>query len=117
MTFNFVLSSNTPNSSTGLLSNNNDAETAGSLAYAEGETSLLESNDGGFDAFGGKDLFGTPDFSNMNEASFSSEGSVAYTAETAGSIACAAETVGSVACASIGGSDCGGGSSSFSSVG
>lgn len=102
---------------TGLLSNNNDF----------GNTSMLtvvDSNNG-LDAFGGKDFFGTPDFSNLNENFFASvpqtetAGSVAYnTAETVGSVAYStAETVGSVACASVGASfssDCGG--SSFSSV-
>lgn len=126
-----TLSSKSNNStieSVGLLSNvNNENETAGSLG-------LLMSNDSsGFDAFGGKDLFGNPDFSNMNESSFQVEtaGSLAYAnhAEAAGSLACADlgsicgsnfSTGDSGAGASAGGGSpcgsCGGGGGSFSSV-
>ena len=113
-----LLLTNTNNSSDStpsLLSNNNNNE-----AQNAGATSLLSPDaDGGFDGFDGKDIFGTVDFSNMNETFFTASaetetaGSVAYnSAETAGSVAYTggAETAGSVAC----GSSSGG--SSFSSV-
>jgi len=104
-------------SETGLLSNKNDSENVGSILSNP-------NNDGGLDAFGGKDFFGNPDCSNMDEnffadASAETVGSLACaSAETIGSLACnSAETIGSVACASVGsdaGASCGGGS--FSSV-
>lgn len=116
-----------------LLSNNsnNSVETNNSLlsnvnaAQENGAISLLsqQNGDSGFDAFGGKDIFGSIDFSNMDNNLFTASaegaettGSVAYNpAETTGSIACAsgAETTGSVACGS---SDSGSSCSSFSSV-
>lgn len=111
-----LLLTNNSNSSTettpSLLSNNNEAQNAGAASLLSSDT------DGGFDGFAGKDIFGTVDFSNMNETFFSASaaettGSVAYnSAETAGSVAYTggAETAGSVAC----GSESGG--SSFSSV-
>lgn len=102
--FSFVLSSNNGSSSSALdyslnsnenMSNNNDFTSDNSI--------LANPNmdDGGMDAFGGKDLFG--DLSNMNEsdlASFGDSANSVATAETAGSIAStSAETAGSVACA------------------
>lgn len=123
MEFGFFLSSNKSGS----------IETASSLLSSpqnEFESCISFLSDGndsdcGFDAFGGKDLFGNPDFSNMDASMFTANasnietvGSVASSSiETIGSMACAsAETAGSVACASVGG-DCGssgvGGFSSF----
>lgn len=121
--FSFILSSNNNSSASTetLLSNNTDtnAETVGSVA------SILftpNNDDAGFDAFGGKDVFGTPDLSDMdgdlfaNASQTETVGSVAYNStETVGSVACASvETAGSVACADSGSS---GGESSFSSFG
>ena len=124
MSFNFVLSNNTPSNGSysdsetevGLLSNNNS-----------GNSSILTAtndyNNGGIDAFAGKDAFGSCDLSNFNESFFANAstetvGSVAFdSSETVGSVACAsAETAGSVACGGgdSGAGSCGGGS--FSSV-
>lgn len=108
-----LMSSNTENDSESLLSNNYN--------YAESVFSGLYSNDS-IDAFGGKDMFGTVDVSNLNESFFVCEansdtetmGSVAYnSAETAGSIAFA----GAGACVGAGADSgsCGGGGS-FASV-
>lgn len=114
--FNFILSNN---SSTSLLSSNSDSSTS-LLSSGTQETSLLTSTnaDGCVDAFGGKDIFGTCDLSNISESILTSAnnseaaGSVAYNAETIGSVACGAEAAGSVAfCGSDSSS-----SSSFSSV-
>lgn len=115
----------TKHSSTGLLSNS-DSESSLLSNNISGNVSLLSplnSNDAGIDAFGGKDMFGTPDFSNPNAAFFAdvpqteTTGSIAYdSAETIGSVAFnSAETAGSVACAGAGVS-CGGDSGGFSSV-
>lgn len=125
MSFNFILTGNTSNglnasteTESGLLSNNAE-ETTSLLSVENGECAM--------DAFGGKDIFGTCDVSNMNDNMFAgcaaetvgsvataeTVGSVAYaSAETVGSVASGAEAAGSVAC---GGGDCGGGGS-FSSV-
>lgn len=107
-----------PESESGLLSNNYNSGDMGGLF------SMINDN-GGFDAFGGKDFFGSLDLSSLNESFFASiqqaetAGSVAYnTAETVGSVAFnTAETVGSVACAGAdAGSSCGSdGGGSFSS--
>lgn len=105
-----------PESESGLLSNNNDSGNIGGLF------SMVNDNCG-LDAFGGKDFFGSPDLSNLNESFFANAaetvGSVACnTVETVGSVAFnAAETVGSVACAGAdAGSSCGSdGGGSFSS--
>lgn len=64
-------------SSVGLLSNPNEAETIGSL-------SMLSNHGAGVDAFAGKDMLGTPDFSNMDQNLAS-----APQTETVGSLACA----------------------------
>lgn len=124
----FTLSTN--NSSTSLLSNfdsdadflsNNNTESTNSLLSI-----LNDDENAGFDAFGGKDIFGTIDLSNMNESFFAcatqteTVGSVACdSAETIGSVAFnSAETAGSVACVDAGaGAACGSseGSGSFSS--
>ncbi len=100
-----LLSSDSENST--LLSNNTE----------NAEASLL-SNDtqAGTDAFSGKDIFGTCEFSEANANSLANEssetiGSCAST-ETIGSVACASEAAGSVA-SSGSSSDCGG---SFVSV-
>lgn len=112
-----TLSLATSNSTAGLLSTQESNSEAGLLSNINNssECSILTvtGNNGGIDAFAGKDIFGTPDFSNMDESFFANAGeaetagSVAYgNTETAGSIACGAETAGSVASASVGG-DCG----------
>ncbi len=107
--FTFFLSSNntTPIESASLLSSDNDFE-------AQNTCSILTfdnpENATGMDAFGGKDLFGNPDFSNMDSSFMANNAG----AETVGSVAMnSAETVGSVACADFGasasiGGDCGG---------
>lgn len=122
MSFNFVLSNNTNGYNTGLES---DSETSLLSDTNMNDSSILTAtsdyNNSCVDAFGGKDLFGTCDISNMSEAAFVAEssaetaGSVACnSAETMGSVACGStETAGSVACGSDSGSSCGG--SSFSS--
>ncbi len=121
--FSFILSNNSgllsysaSESETSLLSNNG----------AENNTNILTAtnSDYGFDAFGGKDIFGSIDFSNMNENLFAdasqaeTAGSIAFNSiETVGSIACTSvETAGSVACSSTGfdSGSCGG--DAFSSV-
>lgn len=112
-------SSNSSTESIGLLGNaNNDVETSGSLAC------LFDAE--GSDSFGGKDIFGTVDCSNMNESFFANASS---DVETSGSLACVGSGIdfggvscgggdfGGAACASVGGDSggsCGGGS--FSSV-
>lgn len=90
--------------------NSNNTETAGSVAVMFGSAI---NEDCGMDAFGGKDLFGNPDLSNMDAGLFASAGNT-DNSEAAGSIAYGAETAGSVACAdggagaSVGaGADCG----------
>ena len=126
MEFNFILSNNATNS---FFTADSDSEstllTAGSN-FQSASILTADSNEGSecIDAFGGKDMFGTCDCSNINTESFtafdSSEtaGSMAFGSgsETMGSVACgSAETAGSVACSS-GGSDGGfscGGFSSF----
>lgn len=123
MALSFFLSTHSNNSSIDTANslnniNNNNEETAGSVAMFGSETK----DDGGMDAFGGKDLFGTPDFSNIDSSLFANAGT--GETEAAGSIAYGVETAGSVACAdggagaSVGaGADCGssggGGFSSF----
>lgn len=86
MEFNFFLSSNKNNSveTSGLLASNENkgVETVGSVA------SLLStgSQDGTcVDAFGGKDIFGNVDFTNVPSDFVASNSNV----ETAGSLACA----------------------------
>lgn len=112
--FNFVLSSN---ASTGLTSfNNNDNESQPSNNYASSLMFENTSNPSGLiDAFSGKDIFGTVDFSNMDASFFASAssaetvGSVAMnSAETVGSVAFAGESAGASVGASVGGGDCGG---------
>lgn len=123
--FSFILT--TGSQSSGLLSNISSDNSSNN--EVEATTSLLSApnNDGAVDAFGGKDMFGTPDLSNANESFFANAsneaetaGSVACATETVGSVACAStETAGSVACASVGG-DSGAGSfggGGFSSMG
>ena len=109
MNFGFFLSLNNLNSSnesySSLLSDNNSE--ASGLVFSSNQSIGEESC--ASDAFAGKDMFGSPDFTNFNTSFFACE-----SAETAGSIACAAETAGSVACSF--GSDCGSSCSSFSSV-
>lgn len=88
-------SRNTSNSATSLLSNNIQFASASSLLSTNNYNS-------GFDAFGGKDIFGSINFSNLNESFFTSAvetaGSIANNStETIGSIASATETAGSVA--------------------
>lgn len=114
-------------SSTGLLSNSDSESSLLSNNHSENVSLLspLNNEDAGMDAFGCKDMFGTPDFSNMNEASFAALpqaetiGSVAFNSvETIGSVAFnSAETAGSVAFAgaSVGGGCDGGCGGSFSS--
>ena len=101
MDFNFFLFSNNTNGSISLLSSNEEESNAMGSSILTNNT---EDNSCGFDAFGGKDIFGNPDYSAF-EGSFIAEGapaetigSVARAAETIGSIAQAAETIGSVAC-------------------
>lgn len=120
----------TNNSSSGLLSDSESEAGLLSNNSLENMCSILtmSTGNGGFDAFGGKDFFGSPDLSNLNENFFAiatqteTVGSVAYnTAETVGSVAySSAETVGSVAFAGVGAdagascsSDGGGSFSSF----
>lgn len=106
----FMFSAN--NSSSGLLSNS-DTE-SGLLSnnnYSENTESILTIPicNGGSDAFGDKDFFGSFELSNLNENFFANMeqietmGSIAYdSAETIGSVAYAtAETIGSVACIGI----------------
>lgn len=123
MSFNFILSNN--NSANGYLT---ASETEESSLLTESNiqnssnilTASTASNEACIDAFGGKDIFGTCDVSNMNEtvfanASVETAGSIASNSvETMGSVACgAAETAGSVA---YGSSDSGSsGSAGFSS--
>lgn len=72
-------------------SGNSSVETAGSLANAGGDTVETAGslaclfNGGGMDSFGSKDMFGSPDVSNMDSSFFASAPQV----ETAGSLACA----------------------------
>lgn len=107
-----LLLSSDAETETGLLSNNN---------YPENTCSILTMSNAnaGFDAFGGKDFFGSFDCSNLNENFFADAsqtetiGSVAYnSAETIGSVAYAASgTSGSAVCAGVStGSSCDGGS-------
>lgn len=124
----FTLSAN--NSSTSLLSNSDSESSLLSNNNSGNDLSVLsilnDDSNSGFDAFGGKDIFGTIDLSNLNESFFACAaqtetiGSVAYdSAETIGSVAFnSAETAGSVASVDAGaGAACGSseGSSSFSS--
>lgn len=123
MSFSFLLSPVNNNSTSGLLSSN-DSESTGLLSNgndAAGSLSMLTATGDYVDAFAGKDMMGTPDFSNMDPSIASSGqtetiGSMANAGtETIGSMACAgAETVGSVACGGSDSGSCGGGS--FSSV-
>lgn len=126
MDFNFVL---TNSKSNGVFTTAEENETTLLSNDAHVETSILSNvnEDGGMDAFGGKDIFGTIDLSNMDESLFANAGteaagSIAMGAEAAGSIAMGteaagsiamggAEAAGSVAC----GSDSGSGGGSFSS--
>lgn len=122
MALSFFLSTHSNNSSIETAnslnnSNHNNSETAGSAAAMFGNAL---NDDCAMDAFGGKDLFGTPDFTNI-DASLFADASTGET-EAAGSVAYGVETAGSVACAdggaSVGtGADCGssdgGGFSSF----
>jgi len=116
--FNFVLSSNNSGNSSietsnTLLSANNDAETTGSIALLTGSGNEVN----GFDAFGGKDIFGSTNYSDMSAVYVANAGN----AETAGSLACVGAGMASVsvfsdaggasAGASVGG-DCGGGGAS-----
>lgn len=120
--FSFVFSSNNSGNisieTANTLASADNAETAGSIAFMTSDY-----NDGvnGFDAFGGKDIFGNPDCSSMNETYFANAN--ARDAETAGSLACVGNPISSVsvftgsdggayagAGASVGG-DCGGGAS------
>lgn len=76
---------------------NQEAETAGALAS-------LFSADGG-DSFGTKDIFGTIDYSNMNNNFFAN---ASQEAETAGTIACLNFGSFDLGGASVGGGDIGG---------
>lgn len=123
----FILSANNNQGGTsletaGALANeNNNIETAGSIALF-----TSDKEDSGFDAFGGKDLFGNPDFSSLDAGFFANAESCLASAnnqsETAGSLACADSSSFSGDCGAASasaGSDCGGGScggGSFSSV-
>lgn len=122
MSFNFILSNNAANGYSTTLES--DTESGSLSDFNAQDSSILTAtgdyNNSCVDAFGGKDLFGTCDVSNMSEAFVASEsaetaGSVACNStETMGSMACnSAETAGSVACGSDSGSS--GGCSSFSS--
>ncbi len=112
----FMFSAN--NSSAGLLSNP-ESETSllsnGGIETINSILSTVNNNNGGFDFFGGHDIFGSPDFSNLNDGTFFA---CASQTETVGSIAFGStETVGSVASAGMGGCSIGdGGGGSFSSV-
>ena len=119
--FSFVLSNNsssngllsTCDSEIGLLSDNSNS--IGSIL------TMVSNSDAGFDAFGGKDIFGSFNISDYSDGFFAS----ADSAEVAGSVACfsaglsiaggTAETAGSVA---YSGGDCGSfsGGGAFSSV-
>lgn len=120
MALSFFLSTHNSNSSIDTASSlngmNHSTETTGSVSFFFGNDA---SEDIGMDAFGGKDLFGNPDLSNINGSFFTDAGE----SETVGSVACGVETAGSVACADIGGgasvgadsgASCGGGG--FTSV-
>lgn len=111
--FNFVLSAN---ASANFMSSNNDMDDTNSANdYADSLLFNGNSNPSGLiDAFSGKDIFGTIDFSNMdtsffaNASSAETVGSVAMnSAETVGSVAFAGESAGASVSASVGG-DCGG---------
>lgn len=129
--FNLTLTANSSSN----LSNDSafDADLSTNTADTANSILNMNSNNGEcIDAFGGKDIFGTPDLSNMDEGLFSADagaetagsvasaetmGSVAYnSSETAGSVACAdgGASAGAAASASSGDGGCGGGS--FSSV-
>lgn len=115
MNFGLFLSLNSSNETYSSLLSDSESSNSG-LIFSSYESDSEGSC--GFDAFGGKDMFGSPDFTNFNTSFFAYDsvetaGSMA-SAETAGSIASAIETAGSVACSSgfDGGSSCG----SFSSV-
>lgn len=101
--FNFIFLNNSSNN----FFSTNDSEN-NLLSNNETETSLLTASDDsncGFDAFSGKDIFGSFDESNMSENFFASAetaGSVANNTETAGSVAYGTETAGSVACSDSG---------------
>lgn len=99
--------------------NSQETETTGALAC------LFD--DGGFDCFGSKDMFGSVDFANMGGEFVACS---SQEVETIGSMACAVSSCGvdfagassggdfsgGASGASAGGGDCGGGGGSFSSV-
>lgn len=122
MALSFFLSTNSSKSSI------DTANSLNSIDHNNSETAATavmfgnaENDDCAMDAFGGKDIFGTPDLSNMDTSLFANAGNTGET-EAAGSVAYSVETSGSVACADGGagasvGGDCGssggGGFSSF----
>lgn len=115
----FMFSAN--NSSSGLLSKSETDTSLLSNNNSEAGNSILSTPNcnGGFDFFGGYDIFGSPDFSDINGSFFAS----ASQAETVGSVAFAStETTGSVASAGMGfdaggcACACGDGGGSFSSI-
>lgn len=108
-----LLSNNSGNSieTAGSLLSQQSAETIGSMAFFNNACETF----GGFDSFGNKDIFGTIDYSNINNFTAN-----ASDAETIGSMAFAGvETIGSVAssgfegssfsASGFSGSSCGGG--------
>lgn len=113
MQFGFFLSSNNSGGSSVItaesMNNSANYEDTGCFLFVTGD-----SEDCGFDGFGGKDLFGNPDVATL-EASFLASGPQT---ETIGSMAAAStETIGSLACAtsgsvfsSVGGGECAGAS-------
>lgn len=121
--FNFILLGN---SSGSLYANNTDSDSSLLSTDIDNSGSILTAtsnyNQGDcMDAFGGKDMFGTIDLSNMDTNLFANAdtseaaGSLA-SAETIGSVAYGtAEAAGSVACSDGGGFDSGGGGG-FSSM-
>lgn len=140
--FNLILTSNGSSNDFFNAENASDSSFGSDSMINSILTSSTLNENGGFDAFSGKDIFGTPDFSNIDNNLFNTISSEAETigsiaaassVETIGSIACvSAETIGSIsdggfsdagaasscASASIGGDcgGCGGGGGSFSSV-
>lgn len=124
MALSFFLSTNSNKSSIDTANslnniNNNNAETAGSAVMFGN----AENDDCAMDAFGGKDIFGTPDLSNMDSSLFANAGNTGET-EAAGSLAFNAEAAGSLACADGGagasvsvGCDSGSSGGGFSSFG
>ena len=108
-----LLSNNSGNSieTAGSLLSEYNAETIGSMAFFAD----ANENFGGLDSFGDKDLFGTIDYSNMNNfTAYASDtetiGSIAFSgAETIGSVASSGFESSSFSAGGFSGGSCGGG--------